>query len=171
MRIVFDFTIEDWMAFQSHFVEKAKNYKLTRMVTALMVPLVFTCLIVYDVLLDNIKIVSYLIYMIFSIIWIIYTLKTYKRSYLKKVRKILLNGDNSGILGSHEVIFNDDGVTHIQPQSEEKVLWAGIKKVEENDDYFFLFVTAISALIIPKKKIEKDLNAIVDILDENIISQ
>jgi hypothetical protein len=160
MRIVFSFNIEDWMAFQALYVEQAKNYRLMKFITAFIVPFVFLSIIVYDILLGNIKAGMYIIYFILSILWIVYILKTYKKSYLRKVKKMLIRGDNNEIFGSHEVVFTDEGITHIQAQSKETVTWAGIQKLEENEDYFFLFIDTLSALIIPKKKIESDLEEV-----------
>ncbi|WP_422362445.1 YcxB family protein [Reichenbachiella sp.] len=43
-----------------------------------------------------------------------------------------------------------------------------MKKIEETIDYYFLYNTAVSAIIIPKKKIENDLEELDKILKTNI---
>lgn len=86
------------------------------------------------------------------------------RYNIKRGEKIINEGDNSGVLGEHSLSIDDQRIVHIMPESEQKVTWNGIKKMEETETYYFLYDTALSAIIIPKFKIPNELKEVDQML-------
>jgi hypothetical protein len=68
--------------------------------------------------------------------------KAIKNSALKRAKKLLAEGDNSGYLGKHEIELTMSRSRVTVPQSSTTISWDGIKKYIETDQYYFLYNTA-----------------------------
>ena len=66
------------------------------------------------------------------------------------IRRSLPTRSNSGILGEHELIVDREHIIERTAVNETKFLWCSVPRVEENNDYIFLYQTDSSAHIIPK---------------------
>ncbi|MCK5741620.1 MAG: YcxB family protein [Chlorobi bacterium] len=153
----FDFEIEDWMAFQKSYMENSKQFKRTRAFAAYTIPAMLSVSFIIDLLRTSITLEDHIIHLLFIIIWIPFARWLINSSTLRKFRKMLGEGDNSSILGLHRLILNEDGLQYFKPDSEGKMKWSAFKKLVQTEDYYFLYNSAISAMIIPKKKVDVDL--------------
>lgn len=72
----------------------------------------------------------------------------YKR--MKQRIKNLLE-DNKGILGEHELEITNEELRWRNSVTEGSTKWKGIKSIEEDDEYFYIFIDKIMAHIIPKR--------------------
>lgn len=90
---------------------------------------------------------------ILSILWLIFIPKRLKKNAEKRFLKVLNSGDNSSILGTHKIKIEDDGIHVEKPNSSGFMKWTAFNKIEQTVDHYFLYNSAISALIIPKMKL------------------
>lgn len=74
----------------------------------------------------------------------------YRLSVKRNTRKIYSEGQNKGALGKHIISIDADGVAEISQVGESRTAWGGIEKVEENEDYVFLYTGSLQAHVIPK---------------------
>jgi hypothetical protein len=56
-----------------------------------------------------------------------------------------------GQLGRHRVVLSDEGVIESTAVGESRTTWAGIDRVEESDDYIFIYTSPSAAHVIPKR--------------------
>ncbi|MEN1937069.1 YcxB family protein [Paenibacillus sp. 102] len=63
---------------------------------------------------------------------------------------MLREGSYSNLLGKHKVQITDEGIIETNSGGETKRKWKGIEKVEENEAYIFIYVSSMSANIVPK---------------------
>ena len=168
MELEFEFEIADWMELQKNYLKNSKHFKRTKNIVLFMLPVVFSFLIFSDVLRNKFSFISIVIYGFASLLWILFYSKYLEKRALAKTRKMIEEGDNTGIIGKHKIILQEDGITHIEPESEKRIKWSGIKRLEENNDYYFLYNTTVSAIIIPKRKVAVDLDKLNRILIKNI---
>jgi hypothetical protein len=66
-------------------------------------------------------------------------------------KKLYAEGQNKGVLGNHILAIDSEGVLEISDVGESRTMWSGIEKIEENDQYVFIYVGALQAHIIPKR--------------------
>ena len=78
-----------------------------------------------------------------------------KRKILQRLQKSTQSPDIKKILGPHEITLEQSGVISKNPFAESKLEWHSFTKWRQNDDYFFLYSTSQSAIIIPKKKLNR----------------
>jgi len=151
----FTFEMDDWMAFQKHFMSNSKQFKNARIVGTYMIPLLFGIILTFQSLSrPGFLPFGLAVYTVLSILWIISYPKRYEKKVLAKTQKVLEEGDNNSFLGSQKIEFNEQCIIHHTKYSEHKIHWEGILKMQETDEYFFFYDTSVSAIIIPKIKIE-----------------
>jgi hypothetical protein len=168
MEIEFEFEMEDWMKFQKNYLQKSKQFRRTKIIVAAMLPFIVCLGTALDLLKGEFNSVKLIMFGGLSILWIIFSPKWLFKRTLNKTKKMMEDGDNSGILGLHKIILNDEGIIHTEPESEQKIKWSGIKKIEESDSHYFLYNTAVSAIIIPKEKILNNVDQLDKLLKNNI---
>lgn len=154
MKLVYDFDLNDWMAFQENHLDNSKQFKRIKIIMTFVLPAIWLGIITVEYLIGNFNLLGAGILFVASILWILFYPKRLKNSALKRAKKLLAEGDNSGYLGKHEVELNDQEIKSAAPQSTSTINWKGITRLIETDQYYFLYNTAASALIIPKFKLK-----------------
>lgn len=169
MDIEFDFEIDDWMALHDHTLRESKQFKKSKLIVVSMMPLMMASIITIDFLRGKVNTVLVVIFTILSILWVIFYPKRMHKRAIKKTREILENGDNSGVLGKNKLTLNENGIIHSLPDSEQIIKWSGIKRLVDTETHYFLFDSAVSAIIIPKQKIENDLEQLDQLLKSKLL--
>lgn len=148
--IAYEFEMSDWMALHSHHISHSKQYKQYFLFMKLMLPLTFLVLILKDFYLKQMSVAVITVAVILSILWLIFIPKRLKKNAEKRFLKVLNSGDNSSILGIHKIKISDEGIQVEKPNSSGFMNWSAFNKIEQTVDHYFLYNSAISALIIPK---------------------
>lgn len=151
--IAYEFEMSDWMALHSHHISHSKQYKQYFLFMKLMLPGTFLVLILKDLYLKQMSVAVITVAVIFSILWVIFIPKRLKKNAEKRFLKTLNSGDNSSIIGTHKIRLNEEGIHVEKPNSSGFMKWSAFTKVDQTIDYYFLYNSAISALIIPKLKL------------------
>ena len=157
MKINYNFELNDWMAFQEFHLSESKQFKKTKLITTLTVPIVYGLFILNDAMKGELDIIPTSIFTVISILWMIYYPKRLTIRTLKKVKKILEDPANSKIFGIHTIELSEQGLKITKPESENFINWSGLIRIAETKNYYFIYNTTISAIVIPKVKIEENL--------------
>ena len=56
-----------------------------------------------------------------------------------------------GQLGRHRLVLGEDGLHESTAVGESHTTWAGVDRVEENQDYIFIYTSPAAAHVIPKR--------------------
>jgi len=56
-----------------------------------------------------------------------------------------------GQLGRHHIVLSPDGVTETTAVGQTVTRWTGVDRIEQNDDYIFIYTAPAAAHIIPKR--------------------
>lgn len=149
--------MQDWIEFSKHYILHSKQFKRDRFFITASVPISWFLFLLFLYFYYGLFKVSVLIiFLIISILWIIIYPKRFYKVCLKKTKKILQEGNNSALLGEHNIEFFDDYFFIKQPGAESKIEWSMINKIEENEKYIFIYVSSLSAAVIPKFKIKNN---------------
>ena len=76
----------------------------------------------------------------------------------RRVRKFLDEGDNEGLLGPQEVILSPNSIVARNDETEGKSSWKNVKKVVVTDDYVFVYVSSMSAFILPRRSFKAEIS-------------
>jgi hypothetical protein len=144
MKIQFQVTLDDALAFNDYFIDHSAFHKRYYWIT-FMIPFLFALLIVIttpEFLWQA---------LIIPVVWIIAYPPFYKWSNRYSARKIYLSGPNKGSLGEHTVIVTEESLLETTEVNEARWQWSGVERVEQNENYIFIFVGPNVAHIIPKR--------------------
>jgi hypothetical protein len=75
----------------------------------------------------------------------------YRWLVIRNTKRLYAGGQNKGALGNHIIGLDAEGVTEISDIGESRTAWSGIEKVEENEEYIFLYNASFQAHVIPKR--------------------
>ena len=81
----------------------------------------------------------------------------YRRWRVRRwVAKLLREGGNKSMLGHQKVSLNREGLTQTNPCGLTQTKWFGVERVVVTDDHAFIYLSAISASVIPKRAFPGD---------------
>lgn len=87
-----------------------------------------------------------------TLLWLVarpllkWILPWYSRWFLRKAQF-------EGGLGNHLQELTSEGIRTVTSVSDSLIRWSGILRIEETDDYAFLFVQTFAAYVIPKHRL------------------
>lgn len=70
---------------------------------------------------------------------------------VRRMRHLFSDGRNVTIFGQHQMKLLEDHVEIQTEHSVSQIKWTGIEKVEQSDDYIYIYVSSLTAHIIHKR--------------------
>lgn len=162
MKVTFDLSIEDWMAFQEYYKgKKAPFYKF-------IMPLLIICAVVIIVLNliylqdKEASLMTIISFFLLLTIFYLFFLKKKSKTQLKKVA-LEIKERNPDAFGPREMVFNENGIDIQATNSHKTLTWEDMDQYEEDKDYYFLFSQKGVVYIIPKRDIHTaDFQSVID---------
>ena len=159
MEINFEVTKEDYIKFNLYHVENSPSQKRNFILLRYLVPVLFSIPIYFigTNLFKQPSVYWAIVAVLFSVIWIITYPKQYRALVKKETEKLISEGDNSEIFGQKNMIIDDEAVIIHHKSSSERILKNAIKDVKVYDDIIIIYLSSITAIIIPTRYLDKDL--------------
>ena len=152
LKIDYNLTEEDYLNFNLYHAKNSKTVAKSLLIQRFLSPIIFLIAAFIFSWIDDVSLVGSLItFSIIGILWIVYYPKYFYRLIIRNSKKMFKEGKNDGLLGEHCMMLSDEGIVDANPNGETKVKWAGIKRFEEDDKYLYIYNSAVSAYIIPKR--------------------
>ncbi len=171
MEIKYDFKEEDYVEFNIHHMKSFKTGK--RMTTMLrwIGPILF---LMSGLVMGSKEFlgfnISFFLYITLALLWYFLYPKIFMNSVRKRVKKLLKEGKNKGLLGQRTIKFDDQGYTSISSVTEAKTIWSAVERVDQEDNYIYIFESAVSAVVIPLRELsETEVCDVKKILKENAV--
>jgi len=79
--------------------------------------------------------------------------KSHSKRYL---RKAIREGKNFSLNSPATVELTKDEILSNSSVGESKLKWDVVERIEETDDYIFIYISSLQAIIIPKSKVRSD---------------
>jgi hypothetical protein len=157
MRIDFDLTKEDYIAFSVHHMKNSPTIKKSLFIQRYILSLIF---IAFAFIMANITEVPLkfwiLAYIAIYIVWVIYYPKYFMSSTVKRIRKMINEGKNNGIFGPYSLTLTEDGIEESNQSGESRVTWGSIEKMEESEEHIFIYTSVINAYVVPVRAFADD---------------
>ncbi|MCP4405161.1 MAG: YcxB family protein [bacterium] len=71
----------------------------------------------------------------------------------RSIQHIFKEGTNKTMLGRHTLNVTDEGLTEITEYTTTHIKWEGIERIVSTPDYTFVYLSAVTAAIIPRESI------------------
>jgi hypothetical protein len=97
--------------------------------------------------------IGFILFIILGVLWGAFVPKYYYWWRRRMVKKLYSEGSNEGYIGDHSLTADGNGIKEISGLGQTILHWSAIKKIEMNENHGFIYLTAISAIVIPKKKV------------------
>ena len=159
MEINFEVTKEDYIKFNLYHVENSPSQNRNFILLRYLVPVLFSIPIYFigTNLFKQPSVYWAIVAVLFSVIWIITYPKQYRALVKKETEKLISEGDNSEIFGQKSMVIDDEAVIIHHKSSSERILKNAIKDVKVYDDIIIIYLSSITAIIIPTRYLDKDL--------------
>lgn len=168
MTIEYNFEIKDWLKFNDSVTRASKQFKRSKLILTLFLPVLSLVLMTIDIINGRFNEITFTVLLILSTIWIFWYPKRLEKRITKQGKKLIENGDNSGVLGLNKLIIEDEGIIHITNNSEQKLKWNGVVKFQETDTHLYLFNSSISAIVVNKNLISGNIDDAIKRIKENV---
>lgn len=154
MKVKFDLTKEDFVAFNLYHSETSEKFKKSVFIQRYIVSLIFLAipLIGYFVFKIDFKNIAPM-FLVIWVIWVIFYGKAIKFNLKKKVETFVTQKEKAGdpVLGEYFLEVDNSGVTLSRKNGSLKSKWKDVEKILEDDLRMYVYIGEDSAYIIPKK--------------------
>jgi hypothetical protein len=152
MRLRYEITLDDLLAFTLHVHQQSPTMRRTRLAAVIcLATMVFGMCVVASEILRNVNLLW------FGLGWAALFAVIYPRLYRRNVKrlstKLYAEGQNKGLLGEHVAELRDNGLFDGTKFSERTVFWNGIERIESTADHTFVYLSAMSAQVIPEHSV------------------
>jgi hypothetical protein len=153
MDLKYNLTEEDYINFNLFHMKNSptimKSVRNQRIFTPVFY-LLFS--VVFSYMMDIPFLVSFIPFLILSILWVLFYPKYLFGRAVRHTKRLIKEGRNESLLGEHHMVMNDEGIVDSNAKGVTKVAWSGINDLKENDQYIFLYNSAVSGYILPKRE-------------------
>lgn len=138
------------MAFNIFHAENSPTIRKSILIQRLIGPVIFLIMTFYAKRKTGIPLwYWFIIFGTFGVLWYIIYPKYIKWEVSRRTSKLIKEGKDEKILGNKNIKLTPEGIYGTSLYSEEKVKWNSIEHIEETEDYIYIFISSISAFIIP----------------------
>lgn len=151
LKIDYNLTEKDYLNFNLYHAKNSEAVSKSLTIQRFLSPIIFLIAAFLISWIGNESLIGLLItFSIMGVLWIVYYPKYFYSIITKNTKEMLKEGKNDGLLGEHCMKLSDEGIVDSNFNGETRVKWKGIKKFEEDDNYFYIYNSAVSAYILPK---------------------
>jgi hypothetical protein len=155
MDLRYQLTEEDYINFNLFHMKNSETIMKSVRNQRIFTPVFYLLFsVVFSFLLDIPFLVSFTPFFILSVLWVLFYPKYLFGRAIRHTKKLIKEGRNESILGEHHMVLNDEGIVDKTSKGETKVTWTGINELKENDQYIYLYNSALSGYILPKREFE-----------------
>ncbi|KXH80854.1 YcxB family protein [Sporosarcina sp. HYO08] len=156
MEIYYNLTEEDYIHFNLYHVKNSKTGKQALGWQRFLSPFIFIAGAYFLSWMGDIPLLPLLItFLLMSALWVVFYPKYFYSLITRHAKKMIKEGKNDGLLGDHQLTLTDEGLVDTSSNKETKVTWSGITSFQEDDQYFYLYNSSVSAYILPKREIDQ----------------
>ena len=157
MEIHYNLTEKDYIHFNLYHVKNSKTGKRALIWQRFLSPFFFAvAAYLYSVITSTPLLPRLVLFLAMSILFILFYPKYFYSLIARNTKKMINEGKNEGLLGEHQLKMTEEGIVDTSSQRETKVTWSGITGFKEDEGYFYLYNSSVSAYILPKREIDHE---------------
>ena len=152
MNIRYSVTLEDLIAFNRFHIQHSRQLVRQRRIAGLALPLATILVaVVLAILRSDFRLLPFVV--LFVVLYVLFLRRAYGKGLEKKLRRLYAEGKNKGVLGEHSLHLQDDGISRQSDVGSTTVAFRGIEKIESTPTHTFIYISALSAIVIPKERV------------------
>lgn len=152
MKLKYNLTENDYINFNIYHMKNSKSLKRAMIINRFLTPLIFLVMpFILHYISDTPFIYWAVTFILVYILWVCLYEKYAYRINRKRIKKMLQEKDNEGLIGESVLEIDDNNIKITNDSGENTIYVKSIKNIVENDDYIFIYINSISVIIIPIK--------------------
>lgn len=152
MELTFELTEEDYINYNISHSETSPSMKRSILIQRILGPVIFVIMPFIIIQFTDIPLWYWLIvFGLSSIAWFIFYPKYVMREVTKRIKKMLEEGNNENLFNERSLVLTDEGITETSSIGKSTISWNKIDRLEETEDYLYIYVSSVSAHIVPKR--------------------
>jgi hypothetical protein len=158
MEIEYDRTPDDLIAFNLYHLHNTPNLKRQiRTSMGLYVILIASILLIIFAAGNKVLLCIFFTFSIIGGIGLFLSLpRYYDQQTVKLTKRLLAEGRNEGLIGHTKVILTPEAIVGQTSRGEEKLFWHSVNQVVETATCIYIYVSSMSAYIIPRRAFSSD---------------
>lgn len=155
MEINYELKEQDFLDFNRYHAKKSSSIKRSIWIQRLLGPIIFLVAgFVATRMSDSESSSLPLLFGVTSILWFVFYPKYFYWELSRKTSKTLKKNPNANILGKKTIQLDSGKLKEIGLDSEVIASLDFIEKIEETEKHVFIYITSVSAFIVPIKAFE-----------------
>lgn len=152
MKIEFELNKQDYINFNLNHLRHSDELKRTIAKQRYVIPVIYLTI---PFILDRFAAIplwyGLTIFSVLAVIWAAFYPQYYKWRVARLVSKMIDEGNNIGMLGKRCISLTEAGIVDTGESDESKTNWESVESIEETEEYIYVYNSAISAYLIPKR--------------------
>lgn len=154
--INFDFKRDDWIAFNLYHITHSEVHQRNRKRAIRAIPLMLIGLVLVQGILQDEWIVPAIVAIVAGGFWLWWYPSYRDKRVYQGIVSYVDQPSNQDYFGRHQVQLSEDSISLETSNTEKKINWIDVLKAEFNDDYYFVYDTPQTAIIIPRESIKDE---------------
>lgn len=150
LMVAYDVFVEDMISYSLWHNAQSTSAKRARLVNRL---LVAACVLAGSIAIGwTLSGDSWIVVIMGAVVAVLYILiyqTTYRYKLRRAIEKMYAEGDNTAICGPWRVEISRARLSVFMPLVESHYVWRGVQRVERAEQAIYIYVSAVSAVIIP----------------------
>lgn len=152
MELVFELTEEDYINYNLAHSKKSPSMKRSILIQRIIGPIIFVIAPFIIIRFSDIPLWYWIMILgLASIFWFIYYPKYATWEITRRVKKMLEEGNNENLFNKRSLVLTEKGIKEVSSIGESHISWDKIVRLEETKDYLFIYISSVSAHIVPKR--------------------
>lgn len=152
MRIRYENTLDDLLAFTQHFHQKSPTLRRHRLWAVMCLAIMILAMSFAASEVTGDPIILWIGVAGTAVIVVIYP-RLYRRNVKRLSSRLYAEGQNKALLGPHVTELRDNGLFVGTDFREGVVFWKGIDRIESVPGHTFVYLSAMSALVISEHSV------------------
>jgi hypothetical protein len=160
MEITFEVGPDELVAFNLYHLKHSPTVRRQYRIRLFTVPLLMALVAITLFLSADDKLAALPALVVVGFLCLVYLLLfpgLRRRGIKKQVRRLIAEGKNAGIFGQHRISITPQEVREVLSVGDSSRRWSAIERIAETDDHVFIYISALSAYIIPKLAFNNEL--------------
>ena len=151
MRVSFDTTLDDIHAFNAHYARTAKLPQQSRKMVRGALTLTLASLMFALGVGFHLPVGFWIINGLILFGWWQFYPRRVEAMTRRSTQKLYAEGRNAGMLGATTVTLEAEWLSEASSEREVRTRWRSVERLDQTDDYIFLYLTGFSAVIVPHR--------------------
>lgn len=152
MELTFKLTEEDYINYNVDHSKTSPSMKRSILIQRILGPVIFVIVPFMIIQFTDIPLWYWLlVFGVSSVVWFAFYPRYATWEITRRIKKMLAEGNNENLFNERILVLTNEGITETSSIGETKISWAKIERFEETEDYLYIYVSSVSAHIVPKR--------------------